>query len=136
MRPTQNRSGMSQIHLQDRLHRSMQARADFVPERSPAEIDEELARITTVPQADEGMRRQEPALAALPAFLSIACAIIVLAGCVALMAVFHAYALAVPVAAGGTALLELLRFRNPGGEVAPRGPRRRRAGRGTVRHSR
>ena len=47
MRPTENRSGMSRNHLQDQLHRSMQARADFVPERSPAEIDEELTRITS-----------------------------------------------------------------------------------------
>ena len=85
MRPTKNRNGTSRNHLQNRLYRSMQVRADFVPERSPAEIDQELARITTVTQADEGMRRRQPALAVLPAFLSIACAIIFLAGCVTLI---------------------------------------------------
>ena len=66
MRPTGNRSGVSRNHLQDRLHRSMRARADFVPERSPAEIDEELARITPpTPPASSPPPRRRPGARAL-----------------------------------------------------------------------
>jgi hypothetical protein len=110
MRPTENRSGMSLNHLQDRLHRSMQTRADFVPERSPAEIDKELARITRTAKADEGPSLWEPApLFTLTALISTACAIIVLAGCVTLIAVFHVPARAESFTAGAAALVMLLR---------------------------
>ena len=54
--------------------------------------------------------RREPALAVLPAFLYMACAITLLTGCVTLIAVFHsASAFIATLAVGATALLGLLR---------------------------
>jgi len=51
----ENRTSRSQI--QNRLHRSMQARVDFVPECTSVDIDEELTRIMTATRMDEGTRR-------------------------------------------------------------------------------
>jgi hypothetical protein len=58
----ENRTSRSQI--QNRLHMSMQARVDFVPERSTTEIDEELTRIMTATRMDEGTRRVPAPVAA------------------------------------------------------------------------